>query len=205
MFYSTAIFFQVVIVRYIVNMAGNTDLHHLREIMASSDQKTPTDLELQQLAARLGECLLAQNMRLATAESCTGGWLAKIITDLPGSSSWFNGSMVTYSNEAKQQILGVQKRTLDEFGAVSGETVQEMSNGVLTHMEADIALSISGIAGPGGGSADKPVGLVWFSWGRKGESVLTESFKFEGDREAVRRQAVEKALMLLSDLLECGR
>ena len=166
--------------------------------MALSDQ------ELQALATQLGECLLALNMRLATAESCTGGWLAKIITDLPGSSAWFNGSLVTYSNEAKQQILGVQKPTLDEFGAVSGETVIEMSDGVLTHMDADVALSISGIAGPGGGSDDKPVGLVWFGWGRRGKPLRAESHIFEGDREAVRWQAVEKALQLLLVMMECN-
>ena len=171
--------------------------------MVSSDQKPQADKELQALAAKLGACLLARNMRLATAESCTGGWLAKVITDLPGSSSWFNGSLVTYSNEAKQQILGVKKCTLDEFGAVSSETVREMSNGVLARMDADVALSISGIAGPGGGSDDKPVGLVWFSWGKQGETVFAESYQFDGDREAVRRQAVEKALTILSELLGC--
>ena len=165
--------------------------------MALSDQ------ELQALAAQLGDCLFARNMRLAAAESCTGGWLAKIITDLPGSSSWFSGSLVTYSNEAKQQILGVQKRTLDEFGAVSGETVVEMSAGVLAHMDADVALSISGIAGPGGGSDEKSVGLVWFGWGGRDNPVRAESHVFEGDREAVRRQAVEKALQLLMALLQC--
>jgi len=174
-----------------------TDLHYLRESMALSDQ------ELQALAAQLGECLLALNMRLATAESCTGGWLAKVITDLPGSSAWFNGSLVTYSNEAKQQILGVQKPTLDEFGAVSDETVKEMSDGVLAHMDADVALSISGIAGPGGGSDVKPVGLVWFGWGGRGKLVRAESHIFGGDREEVRRQAVEKALQLLLAMLEC--
>jgi nicotinamide-nucleotide amidase len=176
---------------------SETDLHYLRESMALSDQ------ELQALATQLGDCLLALNMRLATAESCTGGWLAKIITDLPGCSTWFNGSLVTYSNEAKQQILGVQKRTLDEFGAVSSETVKEMSAGVLAHVDADVALSISGIAGPGGGSDDKQVGLVWFGWGRRGKPVLSDSHIFEGDREAVRRQAVEKALQLLLAMLEC--
>ena len=165
--------------------------------MALSDQ------ELQELATQLGDCLFAQNMRLATAESCTGGWLAKIITDLPGSSSWFNGSLVTYANEAKQQILGVKKSTLDEFGAVSGETVQEMSNGVLAHMDADVALSISGLAGPGGATDNKPVGLVWFGWGGRDNPVRAESHVFEGDREAVRRQAVEKALHLLLAMLEC--
>ena len=167
--------------------------------MALSEQ------ELQDLAARLGDCLSAREMKLATAESCTGGWLAKVITDLPGSSDWFNGSLVTYSNEAKQRILGVQKGTLDEFGAVSGETVLEMSDGVLANMDADVALSISGIAGPGGGSNDKPVGLVWFSWGRRDKPVLAEFHQFEGDRDAVRRQAVEKALQLLLNMLECDR
>jgi nicotinamide-nucleotide amidase len=165
----------------------------------------PSEQELRRLAEQLGECLIARKMKLAVAESCTGGWLAKVITDLPGSSDWFNGSLVTYSNEAKQRILGVQKATLDEFGAVSGETVLEMSDGILSHMEADVALSISGIAGPGGGSGDKPVGLVWFSWGRPDKPVLAEFHHFEGDREAVRRQAVEKALQLLLNMLECDR
>lgn len=163
----------------------------------------PADSELQSLAKKLGDCLIVRGMKLAAAESCTGGWLAKVITDLPGSSAWFNGSLVTYANEAKQQILGVSKSTLDEFGAVSSETVVEMSTGVLAHMDADVALSISGIAGPGGGSDDKPVGLVWFSWGGRDNPVRTESHVFEGDREAVRRQAVERALQLLLAMLQC--
>lgn len=166
---------------------------------------TPTDDELRSLASKLGECLMAREMKLASAESCTGGWLAKIITDIPGSSSWFNGSIVTYSNEAKQQLLGVNAATLKEFGAVSGETVLEMTDGIFAHMDADIALSISGIAGPGGATRDKPLGLVWMSWGRKNKPVIAEFYQFDGDREAVRRQAVSAALEMLFKTLECDR
>ncbi len=163
----------------------------------------PSEQELRDLAEQLGECLMARGLKLASAESCTGGWLAKIITDIPGSSAWFTGSVVSYSNEAKQSLLGVSENTLKEFGAVSGETVLEMSDGLFAHTDADVAVSVSGIAGPDGGSEDKPVGLVWLSWGKRDKSVFANPYNFAGDREAVRKQSIKQALNNLQDLLVC--
>ena len=162
-----------------------------------------TEATLHTLATQLGECLKMKGMTLAAAESCTGGWLAKIITDLPGSSSWFEGSVVSYSNDVKHSVLGVSENTLKEFGAVSGETVLEMCDGVFENTGADVAVSISGIAGPDGGSEDKPVGLVWMCWGKRGKSTYAFPFNFEGDREAVRLQAIDKVFNSLLDLLNC--
>jgi nicotinamide-nucleotide amidase len=164
---------------------------------------TASEAELTALATQLGECLQAQGIKLASAESCTGGWLAKVITDIAGSSTWFAASVVSYSNQAKHSLLGVRRQTLAEFGAVSCETVLEMSEGVFNHTEADVAVSISGIAGPEGGSAEKPVGLVWMSWGIRGQPLAANAFHFDGDREAVRRQAVKQAMLCLMDLLVC--
>ena len=163
----------------------------------------PSEQELTELAEQLGECMKAKGMKLASAESCTGGWLAKIITDIPGSSAWFTGSVVSYSNEAKQSLLGVNESTLNEFGAVSGETVLEMTDGLFSHTDADVAVSISGIAGPDGGTDDKPVGLVWLSWGKRDKSVFANPFNFDGDREDVRKQSIKQALNCLLDLLVC--
>ena len=163
----------------------------------------PSEQELRDLAGQLGECMTSKGMKLASAESCTGGWLAKIITDIPGSSAWFVGSVVSYSNEAKQRLLGVSADTLAEFGAVSGDTVLEMSDGLFAQTDADVAVSISGIAGPDGGSDDKPVGLVWLSWGKRDKSVFANAFNFDGNREEVRRQSIKQALENLLDLLVC--
>ncbi len=162
-----------------------------------------TEQELRDLAEQLGECMTGKGLKLASAESCTGGWLAKIITDIPGSSAWFTGSVVCYSNEAKHSLLGVDENALKEFGAVSGETVLELSDGLFSHTDADVAVSVSGIAGPGGGSEDKPVGLVWLSWGKRSKSVHARSFHFDGDREDVRKQSIKQALNCLLDLLVC--
>ncbi|PCI07008.1 MAG: damage-inducible protein CinA [Gammaproteobacteria bacterium] len=162
-----------------------------------------TEQELNNLAERLGRCLIDNGLKLVSAESCTGGWVAKIITDVPGSSAWFIGSLVCYSNELKQRFLGVKVDTLIEFGAVSSDTVHEMSDGLFAYTDADVAVSVSGIAGPGGGSVDKPVGLVWLSWGRRGKPLLTQSFNFGGDREAIRKQAIKQALTCLLALLAC--
>ncbi len=145
---------------------------------------------LQTLASRLQ----AQGWMLATAESCTGGWIAKCCTDLAGSSAWFERGFVTYSNEAKQDMLGVQAATLAQYGAVSEAVTAEMALGTLQHSRAQLALSVSGIAGPGGGTASKPVGMVCFGWAVAGGKVYTETCHFSGDREAVRLQAVEYAL-----------
>ncbi len=161
----------------------------------------PTDAELDALSRAIGERLLAMRHMLVTAESCTGGWIAKCMTDVPGSSGWFDCGMAAYSYEAKQALLGVRPQTLEEFGAVSRETVVEMVSGALVHSGATIAVAVTGIAGPGGGSEDKPVGTVWIGWKRRGGYARAEVFHFEGDRDAVRRQTVAAALRGLESQL----
>jgi nicotinamide-nucleotide amidase len=150
--------------------------------------------ELAYLSLRLGEALRERGVLLATAESCTGGWVAKVVTDTPGSSAWFDRGFVTYSNEAKHELLGVPTEILTEHGAVSAETVRAMAFGALANSRAGVALAISGVAGPGGGSADKPVGTVWIAWAGASIEGRVEGFRFPGDRAAVRRQAVTIAL-----------
>jgi nicotinamide-nucleotide amidase len=159
---------------------------------------------LDELAGRVGGLLLERNRLLATAESCTGGWVAKCITDIAGSSAWFDRGFVTYSNRAKQDMLGVMAETLEVHGAVSEATVSEMARGALTHSAADIAVAVSGIAGPGGGVQGKPVGTVWFAWLVSGGALLMDRRQFDGDREAVRFQAVARALEGLVDVLGDG-
>jgi len=153
------------------------------------------------LVGALAERLLARGEWLTSAESCTGGWVAKVCTDLAGSSGWFERGFVTYSNAAKQELLGVSADTLATHGAVSEATVREMASGALAHSAAHWALAISGIAGPGGGSADKPVGMVWIAWAGPNGWQHTRCCYFDGDREAVRRQAVEAALQGLLEHL----
>jgi nicotinamide-nucleotide amidase len=162
---------------------------------------TVSSHELAQLAVRVGECLRARGWRLATAESCTGGWVAKTITDIAGSSDWFDRGFVTYSNAAKQDMLGVATELIEDHGAVSAPVVQAMVAGALAHSQAEVALAVSGIAGPGGGSPEKPVGTVWFAWGRTGRRSVTRRECFAGDREAVRVQAVRTALFGLLEAL----
>lgn len=154
----------------------------------------PDDAALRAHAQRLGERLRAARLMLVTAESCTGGWIAKTATEVAGSSDWFDCGMVAYSYEAKQAMLGVRPETLEQFGAVSRETVVEMVSGALVHSGASVAVAVTGIAGPGGGTADKPVGTVWIAWKRRGGYPTAELFHFDGDREAVRRQTVAAAL-----------
>jgi nicotinamide-nucleotide amidase len=139
-----------------------------------------------------------------TAESCTGGWVAQVVTSVAGSSDWFERGFVTYSNDAKREVLGVPAETLKRSGAVSEETAREMAKGALANSKATLALSITGIAGPTGGSAAKPVGTVCFGWARRGAAPLTETRVFAGDREAVRRQSVVHALEKVLELLEAG-
>ncbi len=146
------------------------------------------------LSQRVGKQLLEQGVRIATAESCTGGWLAKSLTDIAGSSAWFERGFVTYSNAAKQEMLGVQADTLETCGAVSEETVAEMAQGALSHSHGDLSVAISGIAGPDGGTSDKPVGTVCFAWATRRATVHCQTRHFEGDRETVRRQSVCFAL-----------
>jgi nicotinamide-nucleotide amidase len=147
------------------------------------------------LAAELGEILRSHRDSLVTAESCTGGWVAQCMTAVAGSSEWFDRGFVTYSNAAKMEQLGVLAQTLAAHGAVSEQTAAEMARGALGHSQATVAVAVTGIAGPGGGTAEKPVGTVCFGWARRGvDSVLTERHLLKGDREAVRRQSVEIAL-----------
>ena len=157
--------------------------------------------KLTELSEQLAKVLLQQQKLLAVAESCTGGWLAKSLTDIAGSSRWFERGFVTYSNAAKQEMLGVRSATLLRAGAVSEAVVLEMANGVLDHSRADIAVAISGIAGPGGAVPGKPVGTVCFAWTVKDVLHQQDTRHFEGDREAVRRQSVACALQGLLDVL----
>lgn len=158
--------------------------------------------EIAAKVAQLAQRLSGRGMMLAAAESCTGGWLAKVCTDMAGSSGWFDRGFVTYTNEAKQEMLGVAAETLQDHGAVSEQTVAEMAVGALAHSRARIAVSISGIAGPGGGSVEKPVGTVCFGWAQAGSEAVTVRRHFDGDREAVRAQAVLHALQGLVEYLQ---
>lgn len=154
----------------------------------------PTDDLLAGLASELGRTLQASSLQLVTAESCSGGWIAKVMTDIAGSSAFFDCGMVVYSYEAKQRLLGVRAQTLEAFGAVSRETVLEMVSGALVNSGAGIAVAVTGIAGPGGGSDDKPVGSVWIGWKRRGGYAHAQLFHFHGNRDAIRRQTVSAAL-----------
>ena len=149
---------------------------------------------LESLLASLATQLLTNNQQLVTAESCTGGWIAEAVTSMAGSSVWFERGVVTYSNEAKQELLGVKAATLSTYGAVSEQTAVEMATGILANSHGQLAIATTGIAGPGGGSEEKPVGTVWF--GFAGEGLTTQAWRktFTGDRTQVRQQAVIFAL-----------
>ena len=156
-----------------------------------------TDSELMQLSEQVGLALKARRATVTTAESCTGGWIAKTLTDIAGSSAWFERGFVTYSNEAKVEMIGVSEATLEAHGAVSEQVVAEMAVGALRAAKATYALSVSGIAGPDGGSAEKPVGTVWFGLACASGQGITHVERFDGDRESVRRQATIFALRML--------
>lgn len=156
---------------------------------------------MNQLAAQVGAALYAQGMLLATAESCTGGGVATAVTEIAGSSAWFDRGFVTYSNQAKIDMLGVSMDTLARFGAVSEATVREMVAGALQQSEAQITLAVSGIAGPGGGTPEKPVGTVWFAWGVKEGEIIARRHQLAGNRAEVREQAVHIALQGVHELL----
>lgn len=152
------------------------------------------DPALVTLATELGTALKTRGWMLALAESCTGGWAAQVATAVPGSSTWFERGFVTYSNAAKTEMLGVLTQTIEQHGAVSEQTACAMALGALKQSHAQIAAAITGIAGPDGGSAEKPVGTVWFAWAASSGLLVSEIHHFAGDRDAVRRQAVETAL-----------
>ncbi len=160
-----------------------------------------SDEELQQLATELGDRLRARGWMLATAESCTGGWVGQLLTSLPGSSTWYERGFITYANAAKQEMLGVPAEMLETCGAVSEETASAMAAGALKHSHAQAALAISGIAGPGGGTPQKPVGLVCYGWALADGTVMSSTCRLDGDREEIRSRAVAAALRGLIDLV----
>jgi nicotinamide-nucleotide amidase len=157
---------------------------------------------LYQLAERVGQALKMRGLMLAAAESCTGGWVSEAITMVPGSSDWFERGFVTYTYISKREMLGVSSDTLGRHGAVSEPTAREMVTGALARSHAQVAVAVSGTAGPGGGTPDKPVGTVCFAWGNKGGPLTSETRHFAGDRESVRKQSVEHALKGVLRLIE---
>ncbi len=158
-------------------------------------------MDIDDISLRVGEALKLKGFLLATAESCTGGWVGQALTAIPGSSIWYERGFVTYSNISKREMLGVNPDILKIYGAVSVETAREMALGAIRHSRADVALSITGIAGPGGGSPEKPVGTVCFGWASRDGKVSTAKRLFSGGRGEVRRQAVEVSLSGLLEML----
>ncbi len=152
------------------------------------------DNALFELAERLGQSLKAKSYKIATAESCTGGWIAQAITEVPGSSTWFDRGFITYSNSAKVQMLDVSPQTLEQHGAVSAETALQMVAGALVNSEADWAVAVTGIAGPDGGSAEKPVGTVYVAWQDKAGHAKVERLQLSGNRHQIRKQTVIRAI-----------
>lgn len=146
------------------------------------------------LAEKVGAALKKRKLMLATAESCTGGWVSEAVTMVPGSSDWFERGFVTYTYISKREMLGVSEGTLGKHGAVAEEVVREMAEGALARSHAQVAVAVSGIAGPSGGTPEKPVGTVCFAWATKGSGPRSETRHYSGNREAVRRQSVERAL-----------
>lgn len=159
---------------------------------------------MEKLSRTVGERLKSAGATLVTAESCTGGWVAQTLTSVAGSSDWFERGFVTYSDDAKREMLGVRPETLSRHGAVSEETAREMARGALERSRGTWALAVTGIAGPGGGSAAKPVGMVCFAWAGKSGGVRSETCSFRGDRESVRRQSVLRALEGVLQALDGG-
>ncbi len=171
--------------------------------MAYSLQPMVSDSDIQQIAVQVGRHLLASQRRLVTAESCTGGWIGKAVTDIAGSSAWFAGGAVVYSNELKQRVLGVEADVLARNGAVSEAVVCAMAAGARTVLGGNVSVAVSGVAGPDGGTAEKPVGTVWFAWSREfngGGEVIAERQWFSGNREQIRRLAVAHALNRILEL-----
>ncbi|PSJ16305.1 CinA family protein [Nitrosomonas supralitoralis] len=170
--------------------------------MTRESQIFDDDQAIFDLAVRVGEALAQRGWMLVTAESCTGGWVGQAVTAVAGSSGWYERGFITYSNRSKCEMLGVQQATLDQFGAASPQTAQEMAIGALNQSHAEISASITGIAGPDGGTATKPVGMVCFAWAIKDGLVRQQTYRFKGDRKTIRRLAVETALRGILDLLD---
>jgi nicotinamide-nucleotide amidase len=157
---------------------------------------------LLELSTELGRVLVVKHLKLSTVESCTGGWIGQSLTAVAGSSAWYERGFVTYSNSSKVELVGVPPEVISQAGAVSKPVVQAMARGALSHSHADLALAVTGIAGPDGGSAGKPVGTVWLGWIARTGMERAEQYLFTGDREAVRRQSVIEALSGLIRFLE---
>ena len=157
--------------------------------------------ELSDLAIELGRALAAAGMSLVTAESCTGGLVAKLVTDISGSSQWFDRAFVTYTNQAKREMLGVSDKSLADHGAVSEQVVLQMASGALAASRAQIAVAITGVAGPTGGSREKPVGTIWFAWKYGSDSPVADRQLFSGDRQSIRQQAAEHAMRCVIERL----
>ncbi len=166
-----------------------------------NDFPVPGATHFDELVEELALRLASRGWVMATAESCTGGWIAKCCTDRAGSSAWFELGFVSYSNAAKEELLGVDAQTLGERGAVSREVALQMAEGARRLAGVDVAVAVTGVAGPDGGTPDKPVGTVWFGWSREGGAADAEVACFRGDRDAVRRQTVAQALQGLIDRL----
>ena len=158
--------------------------------------------DLVQLRDRLAQQLTARGLKLATAESCSGGWIAKLCTDMPGSSDWFECAIVSYSNASKHRLLGVPTATIERHGAVSEQTVHAMLQGLFERTDTDLGVAVSGIAGPGGGTADKPVGTVWICVGRRAAQAAARRYVFSGDRNQVRQDSLVAAFELLLEHIE---
>ena len=159
------------------------------------------DQKLYELAVEIGQALKSRGLMLATAESCTGGWVSEAVTMVPGSSDWFERGFVTYTYISKREMLGVREDTLEKYGAVAEPTVREMADGALARSHAQVAVAVSGTAGPSGGTPEKPVGTVCCAWSIKDSEPVSETQHFAGDREAVRKQSVEFALRGVLSLL----
>lgn len=155
---------------------------------------------MEKLVLEIGEILVSKGWTMSTAESCTGGLVAATLTDVSGSSRWFSGAIVAYSNEIKMKLLGVKEQTLIDNGAVSEQTVLEMADGVAEKIGTNVGISLSGIAGPTGGTPDKPVGTVWMGW-HIGDETFAEKFQFDGDRAAVKKQSLQSVLKTLKEHL----
>lgn len=160
------------------------------------------DDALDHLAQEIGQILIAKKLVLSFAESCTGGLAAATVTNIPGSSAWFDGGIVVYSNQAKQDLLHVSAETLKQYGAVSEQVAAEMASGLLKQGRADIVVSVTGIAGPDGGTQEKPVGTVCFAWAAKNSSVKTRHFLFSGNRQEIRQKSVQTSLLGIKDFLQ---
>ena len=163
---------------------------------------TSVDKTLYELAERAGQTLMRRGLMLVTAESCTGGWIAEAVTSVPGSSEWFERGFVTYTYISKREMVGVSGETLEKHGAVSETVVLEMATGAIAASHAQVGIAVSGVAGPSGGTPEKPVGTVCFAWATKDGTPKAETRRFPGDREAVRRASVIHALTRMIELVE---